>query len=173
MGAPSAYWQTLYNEANTPDSWPRYPGYHYWYISDNPPTGDGPYNTKLYADNAWYYIKYQGNPSEGYKRLAWSMHYMSDLANPWHTTSSILALYYHSDYERYVSDNWNSGPIKYNQTIQDNWYYYYITDPEASAKNLAAVSNQYLYYILNKIRSDPNWQNDPTVISNTSVTIPN
>ncbi len=165
MGVPSAYWQTLYNEANTPDSWTRYPGDHYWYVDSIPQWGDGPAKTNQYANEARDYIKNQGNPSEGYKRLGWSMHYMSDLANPWHT----VVLYgqpYHSTYEGYVSDNWNSGQ-NYNQTIQNNWYYYYITNPEASAKSLAEYSNPYIEYLVGEIVNDPNWQSNPTVIADT------
>lgn len=166
MGVPSAYWQTIYNEANTPDNWPRYLGDHFWYVSYR--WGDGPSKTKQYADEARSYIK--NNPSEGYKRLSWSMHYMSDLANPWHTVL-LYGQVYHTTYENYVSNNWNPPGHNFNQTIQDNWYYYYITDPKASAKNLAAVSNQYINFLVGKIGSDPNWQNNPTVISDTRVVL--
>ncbi len=171
MGVPSEYCQILSAEANTPDSWIRYPGDHFWYVSIR--MGDGPFWTKYYANEAREYLK-KSNPSEediqeGYKRLSWSMHYMSDLANPWHTTL-LYGQAYHFTYEDYVSDNWNSGH-DFNKTIQDDWYYYSITDPEASAKNMAGLSNQYMEYLVTEIRSDPNWKNDKKVVKYTKTVL--
>ncbi len=171
MGVPQAYWQTLYAEANTPDTWFRYIGDHFWYVSYN--FGDGPSKARKYANDARYYLRI-GYPSEGYKRLSWSIHYMSDLANPWHTVL-LYGQAYHTTYENYVSNNWNSGH-NFNRTIQEysggpkNIIY-----PEVSAKELAKYSNKYINYLVRKISLDPYcsqdnpncWKNDPTVISYT------
>lgn len=173
-GVPSEYWQTLYAEANTPDTWPRYIGDHFWYVSWN--FGDGPSKTKQYANEARYYLKIRNPPypPEGYRRLSWSMHYMSDLGNPWHTVL-LYGQAYHTTYENYVSNNWNSGH-KFNETIQNytggpkNIIY-----PEVSAKELAKYSNKYINYLVGKISQNPYcsqdnpycWKNDPRVISYT------
>jgi hypothetical protein len=167
MGIPSEYSQILYDNANTPDSWPRYWGDHYWFVNSNPPYGDGPYYAKLFANAAKVNINI--NPMAGYTYAADSLHYMSDLSNPFHTSSSIIALFYHGSYETYVSDNWNSGH-NFNRTIQnvDSAARIRIDDPEGDAKNLAAQTNQYLNYILYKMISNPTrWKNDARVISNT------
>jgi hypothetical protein len=161
-GVPSTYCQILYSEANSPDYWLRYFGDHFWYVSYQ--WGDAPSKTKYYADKARDDIE-NNDLSNGFKELSWSMHYMSDLANPWHT-SVLYGQAYHTTYEDYVGRNWNSGHNFY-QTIENDWYYYYISDPEASAKNLATVSNQYQKYLVKKIRTDPDWENNPNVASYT------
>lgn len=161
------YSQVLYDNANTPDSWPRYWGDHYWYVNNNPPYGDGPFYTNLFATAAIDNINI--NPIAGYTYAAYSLHYMSDLSNPFHTSSSIIALFYHGSYETYVSDNWNSGH-NFNRTIQnvDRAARVHINDPEGDAKNLAAQTNQYLNYILYKMITNPTrWKNDARMISNT------
>lgn len=166
MGVPQAYWQTLYAEANTPDTWFRYIGDHFWYVSYN--FGDGPSKTRRYANEARYYLKirYPPYPSEGYRRLSWSTHYMSDLANPWHTVL-LYGQAYHTTYENYVSSNWNSG-YNFNKTIQDySGEPVSITDPETSAKKLAGESNRYIKFLVGKIATDPNWRDNATVVSNT------
>lgn len=167
MGIPSEYSQILYDNANTPDTRPRYWGDHYWFVNNFPPYGDGPYYTRLFANAAKDKITI--NPIAGYTYAAYSLHYMSDLSNPFHTSSSIIALFYHGSYETYVSDNWNSG-YNFNQTIQDvnNTTRIVITDPEINAKDLAARTNPYLNYLVYKMRSDPTgWKDDARVISYT------
>ena len=54
----------------------------------------------------------------------------------------------------------------YINSIYSNNYYYYITDPSASAWNLARYSNQYQAYIVSAM-SKPGWPNDPTLIQDT------
>lgn len=167
MGISSQDNQILYDNANIPDSWPRYWGDHYWFVNTNPRYGDGPYYANKYATDA------KNNPAARYMYAAYSLHYMSDLSNPFHTSSSIIALFYHGSYETYVSDNWNSG-YNFNRTIQDvnSAARIEITDPERNAKDLAARTNPYLNYILYKMISNPTrWKNDPMVISYTRNTL--
>jgi len=164
MDIPSQYNQVLYDNANIPDSWPRYVGDHYWFVNKNPPYGDGPFQANQYATKAKNNITI--NPITGYTYAAYSLHYMSDLSNPFHTSSSLIALFYHSRYEKYVSDNWNSGD-NFNRTIQDvnSAARIEITDPESNAKDLAALNNKYLNYILYTMRSNPTgWKSDPILI---------
>jgi len=144
----------LYDNANIPDSWPRYIGDHYWFVNKNPPSGDGPFQANQYAIKAKNNISI--NPIAGYTYAAYSLHYMSDLSNSFHTSSSIIALFYHSRYETYVSENWNSGH-NFNKTIQNvnSTDRIEITDPERNAKDLAVLNNKYLNYIVYKMRSDP------------------
>lgn len=93
------------------------------------------------------------------------MHYMSDVANPWHTKPLEYQLR-HTTYENYVSTNWKAGITYYND-IYNNWYYYYVSDPIASVDNLASVSTQYFGYLDSKISQGGDWGNDTTVISDT------
>jgi|GEM_PF-832411 len=172
-GIPSQYTQVLYDNANTPDSWPRYIGDHYWFVKNNPPSGDGPFYANQYATKAKNNLSI--NPITGYTYAAYSLHYMSDLSNPFHTSSSKIALFYHGRYETYVSDNWNSG-YNFNKTIQDvnSSARIQITNPESNSKDLAALNNKYLNYIIYKMRSDPTgWKSDPIVISITKKSLIN
>jgi hypothetical protein len=60
----------------------------------------------------------------------------------------------HGDYEAYVATNWDQdGGEGYNfiSVIQDNWYYYTITDPSSSTQSLAGYAKNYddeLYYLV-------------------------
>lgn len=78
------------------------------------------------------------------------MHFMSDMSVPFHTAPVWLTQ--HATYESYVDTNWNSG-LNYVNAINSNNYYYYITDPSASAYNLASYSNQYQSYIVSRMAS--------------------
>lgn len=173
---PSQYWNTLYYYSggcsiygNGPDCWDFY-SEHAWWVDTN--SGDAPYKARNYADAARNYLK-NGNPSEGYKNLAYSMHYMADVGVPFHTdsTGALFTGQYssqHVAYEGFVDTNWNSGSGSYNfkADVQNDWYYYYITDPEATAKSIANGAHQYYWYIVNRMGSS-NWQNDPTLVSYT------
>lgn len=164
---PQQYLQTLYNEADEPDYFDPL-GAHAWNIDTN--SGDAPAKVKTHANNARNYIKNQNNPSEGYKELAYSMHYMADVAVPFHTDSTGNCwtggyCLRHLDYESFVNSYWNTDP-NFNATIQSDWYYYYITDPEATAKDVANGAHQYYNYIVNRMGSS-NWQTDPTLVSYT------
>ena len=123
-----------------------------------------------YANTARNYVK-NGNPSKGYENLAYSMHYMADVAVPFHTDST-GALYtgtyrkQHYDYESFVNNNWNTGQ-NFKAAVQNDWYYYYITDPAVTAKSIANGAHQYYNYIVNKMLTNTNWQNDPALVSYT------
>ena len=153
MGLSSNYVAILYNNAGTPDCWA--------YSIDHYALTGAPENTRDYAVRARYFIK-NGNPDLGYTYLAYSMHFMSDMSVPFHYFYGWPSQ--HVAYEDYVKTDWNSGQ-RYFNTIQTN-NYYYITDPYASAYNLARYSNQYLAYIVSAM-SKPGWQNDPALVQDT------
>ena len=50
----------------------------------------------------------------------------------------------HDEYEDYVYDNWNTG-YNFKSVIENNWYYYSISDPKQSTMNL--IHNQYVDYV--------------------------
>ena len=75
MGLFSNYVNILYNYAGAPDCW--------IYSVDHYATTGAPGNTKYYADLARFNIK-NGNPDIGYRSLAYSMHFMSDMSMPFH-----------------------------------------------------------------------------------------
>jgi len=154
MGLFSYYVNILYNYAGAPDCWA--------YSYDHYATTGAPGNTKYYADLARLNIK-NGNPEIGYRSLAYSMHFMTDMSMPFHY---IYAWWLqHQAYEDNIGANWMSGQA-YINSIYSNNYYYYITDPSASAWNLARYSNQYQAYIVSAM-SKPGWQNDPTLVQDT------
>lgn len=159
MSVPNERITILSSEANTPDNWIRYLGDHFWFVGGCFITcGTGPSKTQQYANEAR--VTFNANPGDGYKKLAWSMHYMSDLSNPWHTTL-LYGQGYHAAYEKYVEDNWNTG-YNFNKTIQE---YYGQKEsisqyPQDDAKALARFSYLKLNYLVGR---KGNW-NDETSI---------
>lgn len=163
---PQQYLQTLYDEAPKPDDI-LFDGQsaHAWNIDTN--SGDAPLKVKNYANAARDLIKYQNNPSQGYKTLAYSMHYMADVGVPFHTDSTGNCwtggnCLRHIAYESFVNNHWNTGH-DFNATVRNDWYYYYITDPEATTKDVANGAHQYYNYIVNRMGSS-NWENDSTLV---------
>lgn len=155
----TGYYDVLYNHASDPDTW------GIWQQWQHYSWGGAGDKCKLFADSARDKIKNQSDPIGGYTDLSVSMHYMSDVANPWHTKPLEYQLH-HTDYENYVSGNWTAGVTYYND-VNNNWYYYYVSDPKASVDNLASVSTQYFGYIDSKISQGGDWGNDATVIDDT------
>ena len=49
-----------------------------------------------------------------------------------------------------VTNNWNSG-YNFRSVIENNWYYYPITDPEQATKNLGKYTHQYVDTVLAEI----------------------
>lgn len=156
MGIASAYSTILYNNAGVPDTW----GYSYNHYA----ISGAPDQVASWANQARPLIRSGSNPSLGYTYLAYSMHFMSDMSQPFHTAPVYLLK--HAAYESYVDNNWNSGSIRYVDSINGNNYYYYITNPATSASNLASYSNQYQAYIVSAMDS-ANWGTNPTLISDT------
>lgn len=155
MGIASAYSTILYNNAGFPDSWG---SANHYAISG------APAQVASWANQARPLIRSGSNPSLGHIYLAYSMHFMSDMSVPFHTAP--VSLIKHAAYETYVDNNWNSGSIKYVDSINGNNYYYYITDPSTSATNSPSYSNSYLSYIISEM-DNSNYGTDPTLISDT------
>jgi hypothetical protein len=90
---------------------------------------------------------------------------MTDLSNPTHTEASDRSLILHDHYETYLTNNWMSGWDYYTWVQQHPYYYYEITDPEASAKNEAGLSNGYMdhlwwHYLLGNFNTDTSVRDD-------------
>lgn len=137
--------QILHDYADDPDYWGQ-PFYdHCWFIITQ--SGGAPYWTKYYADQARGFIKNWGDEQTGFRKLAYSMHYMTDLSNPTHTESSGRSLILHNHYETYLNNNWMSGWKYYDWVQQHPYYYYEITNPETSAKYEAGLANQYMEHL--------------------------
>lgn len=179
MGVPSQYCDILFSHAVDPDTqWP-YSVDHYYFVVDN--QGGAPYRCQNYMIQARNLIK-NNNPTAGYECLSDAMHFMSDVANPWHTVYDGATT--HSKYETYVNDHWNDVAIgtsygdskTYNQSIQTDWYYYYIPDGDTNVveavKNMGRVSNQYFAEMETKVQSsDTGWYYDNTVIGDTKTVL--
>src|SRR5659263_122205 len=95
---------------------------------------------------------------------------MADVAVPFHTDSTgncwngQYCYFEHINYESFVNSEWNNeAGYNFNATVRNDWYYYYITDPEATAKDVANGAHQYYNYIVNRMQSS-NWENDPTLV---------
>jgi len=59
-----------------------------------------------------------------------------------------------------VTNNWNSG-YNFRSVIENNWYYYPITDPEQATKNLGKYTHQYVDTVYKTIYDNPDtWQRD-------------
>ena len=159
MGISSTYSDILRNYASEPDTWAGDQVFHYQ-ISGAANEAEGR------AVSAQNYIQNLNNPTEGYKQLSYAMHYMSDLSNPYHY--SPVSLINHGRYETNIGDNWHSGNNYYN-SVNNDGYYYYITDVSDAANNLASVCNQYYSYIDSEVTNDPNgFGSDSTLISYTT-----
>jgi hypothetical protein len=91
---------------------------------------------------------------------------MTDVGNPLHTGAELRQAAFkwvHYAYENYVTNNWNSG-YKFKSVIENNWYYYPISDPEQATKDLASYTHQYADTIVWTIFTNPNtWQNDQNI----------
>jgi len=158
-GISSTYSDILRNYASEPDTWPGDVAFHYQ-------ISGAANSAESRAVSAQNYIKNLNNPTEGYKQLSYAMHYMSDLSNPYHY--SPVSLLNHASYESNIGDNWHSGNNYYN-SVNNDGYYYYITDVSDAANNLASVCSQYYSYIDSEISNDPNgFGSDSTLISYTT-----
>lgn len=124
---------------------------------------------KEYADIAKARLQVDRTDPLGWENLSWAMHFMSDVANPWHTQQLWMQLN-HNAYEfDYVQAEMVTGH-NFKQVLinSPDYWWYTVTDPEASTNNLAALSSQYFDYINDKINNDPNgWKNDATVVTYT------
>ena len=155
MGVNAIYTNILYQYASEPDKSGS---------ADHYAITGAPQKAEDWANAARPLIRSGTNPSEGYKDLSYSMHYMSDMSEPFHY--AVVYLANHAAYESYVDANWNTGKT-YVNAINGNNYYYYITDVSASADNLASLVLQYRQYINNEMNTVSNWGDDPTLVQDT------
>jgi len=171
-GVSSTYATYAHNAADDPDSWPSiYPptGFEWLdnFIEDichsydhyyNPVlgTGNAPSQCENYADIAKDYYD-QSSMYNAYTNLGYSSHFITDVGNPLHTgmeTNQITNSWVHFEYEDYVNNNWEDGSGQdyyFKSVIEDNWYYYAITDPSGSTFSLADYSHDSadtLYYLV-------------------------
>ena len=157
-GLSSAACNILYENAAIPDTWSY--SYNHYAVTGAPNEAEN------YANTARSYLN-DGNPSNddiGYTNLAYSLHFMTDMSEPFHY--SVIDLSNHAEYETYTLDNWESGK-DYLSDVELNWYYYYVTDVSDSASSLASASHQYLDYIRSTMDQYSNWGDDPTLIQYT------
>jgi len=167
------------DHADDPDYWtqiPPPPGYPEWYWNFimqvvhswthyyNPDwaTGSAPSECKYYANVAK--SKYSsGDKYSAFQNLGYASHFITDVGNPLHTgLESWQAVFssIHYSYENYISSNWESG-YRFKSVIENNWYYYPISNPEQATKDLATYSHQYDDTVFWTIYNNPNtWQND-------------
>ncbi|QYZ77959.1 hypothetical protein E2N92_00215 [Methanofollis formosanus] len=161
MGLSSQKCRILNENSADPDTWgiPQMVEHYSW--------GGAGKKTQEYANRAAAVFMEDPNDPQGYEYLSWAMHYMSDVANPWHT-QQLWAQGNHETYEKgYVLDEMVSGH-NFKQVITNApLYYYEISSPAESAGNLADFSSRYFSYIDDKINNDPDWKNDPTVVEYT------
>lgn len=162
MGLSSQQCRILNENSVEPDTWgiPQMVEHYSW--------GGAGQKAQQYANFAATALEEDPTDSLGYEYLSWAMHYMSDVANPWHT-QQLWAQGNHETYEKdYVLDEMVSGHnFKRVITNSPDYWWYQISSPSASADNLADLSSNYFSYIDDKINNDPNWKNDPTVVEYT------
>ncbi|NOU19153.1 MAG: hypothetical protein HOO91_16470 [Bacteroidales bacterium] len=87
--------------------------------------------------SCFYY--YPSDKVNGDKALGYSTHYLNDVSNPWHTSACVVTQINHGNYETWLECNWKAGHYFTNDVSNDN-YYYAVTDPAASTRNLAWYS---------------------------------
>ncbi|MFO7967932.1 MAG: hypothetical protein R6U44_10085 [Archaeoglobaceae archaeon] len=183
-GVGKPYNETARDSADDPDFWTQVPppsGYpdwlwnvimdvmHSWTHYYNPDwagtgveTGSAPSECEYYADIAKNNYD-SGNRNTAYTNLGYSSHFLTDVGQPLHTGAEwgqYLNPDIHFAYEDYISDNWDSG-YNFKSVVDDNWYYYSISDPEQSTKNLGSYSHQYVDTVFDIIYDNPDtWRSN-------------
>jgi len=141
-------------------SWTHYYNPSWWVTGIE--TGSAPSETKYYADIA------KNNHSNGdyysaYTNLGYASHFMTDVGQPLHTGAELGQASHpdiHHAYENYVTNNWNSG-YNFKSVVENNWYYYPISDPEQATKNLGKYAHQYADTVYSTIYDNPDtWQSN-------------
>ncbi len=182
-GVSSTYATYAHDAADDPDSWPSVlpPTWLEWlntfiqivchsydhYYNPVLGTGNAPAQCENYANIAKNYYD-QSLMYNAYMNLGYSSHFLTDVGNPLHTGMEIeqaLNSWVHAEYEDYVGENWDQGNgegYNFKSVIQNNGYYYTITDPSSSTQSLAGYAKNYdddLYYLVYNhrytFRTDP------------------
>jgi hypothetical protein len=148
----------LYNYADDADL--LFPPFSSW---DHYATTGAPLKAELYANWAIDNIK-GGDETQGYKDLAYALHFMSDMSMPFHDCYAYLSE--HAEYEGYVHGNWNTGH-QYRSTMSSFQYYYQINDVSDSATYLSSLAAGYKSYITGQVNNNPDWRDDSILISDT------
>lgn len=127
-----------------------------------------PSSAELYTDWAIDNIN-NGNEAQGYKDLAYALHFMTDMSMPYHDVPTDLIN--HAEYENYVGSNWDTGK-NFQSSLVDA--YYTINDVSDTASYLNSITSGYRSYISNEInnyRPDDGWMDESVVISSTRQSI--
>jgi len=102
------WWDTLQNEADTPDDW-YYPWFPYWDSVYHYVDTGAPYYTRTKAEDAIGHFR-DGDIQDGYEHMAWASHYLMDMGNPYHACGIDFAeLIEHTSYESWISAHWSDG----------------------------------------------------------------
>jgi len=110
-------------------------GYHIWGNADACCKGNIS-GSGLNGKSSFYYYE-NGNQSWGDWYLGYASHYLQDVGNPWHTSANIVQqLDTHGPYETWVENNWTSGH-KFQDVVNNDWYYYSVSDPAATVRSLS------------------------------------
>lgn len=158
MGVSALNAVILYNHADDADLF--LPPLSSW---DHYATTGAPLKAELYANWAIDNIN-GGDEAQGYKDLAYALHFMSDMSMPFHDAYAYISQ--HTEYEGYVSGNWNTG-YQYRSTMSSFQYYYQINDVSDSAAYLSSLAAGYKLYITGQVNNNPDWRDDSTLISDT------
>lgn len=89
----------------------------------------------------YYYIS--GNQDLGDWYVGYACHYISDVSFVLHSTfPNLNMIFYHSDYEEWIDNNWNTGH-NFSKAIDNisTSLYYTFSDPKAALRNAARASN--------------------------------
>ena len=101
-----------------------------------------------FNDKSAFYYYENGNRWWGDWWLGYASHYLQDVGNPWHTSVDIVQqLVTHKGYEQWVDANWSSGH-NFQDVVNSDIYYYYISNPGATVRSLAQWSNSNNTYML-------------------------
>jgi len=186
-GVSSTYATYAHNAADDPDSWPMiWPPTGYEWLNNfiqqvchsydhyyNPELGTGlaPAQCANYANSAKSYYD-QSSMYNAYTYMGYSSHFLTDVGNPLHTGMEIeqaLNRWVHDDYENYVGTNWEAGSgqgYNFKSVINNNWYYYAMSNPATSTRSLASYAKNYddtLFYLVYNHRYT--FRTDPSVRS--------
>jgi hypothetical protein len=140
------WWDTLYDEADTPDDWV-YPWPPYWDSFYHYVDTGAPYYARTKAEDAIGHFR-DGDIEDGYEHMAWASHYLMDMGNPYHAGGIGLDdLTEHSDYESWVSSHWNDGVYDLVDDVMYKGACSYLQgggDLEDLAYGLASMTSAYL-----------------------------
>ncbi|MCK9581145.1 MAG: hypothetical protein M0Q92_11980 [Methanoregula sp.] len=161
MGLGSSAANTLSSMAGEPDNPPPSASWNHYYSTGAATEAE---SFAYLAQGEW-----MSNRAQALNDLAYSMHFMADLSQPFHY-SFVQGLPQHAAYESFVGNNWHSTNLNFYNTVVNDGYYYGITDVSDAASYLAwqsHFSDDRYQYINDKILNDPNWQTDSDVIQYT------